>query len=55
MDNQKICKHCGKEVTAVGRTLFCCAKCQSIFYTKKQQQFKINCKHCDLSCLKAIL
>jgi len=34
---QEICKNCGKEVTAIGRKLFCCAECQSNHYNKNQK------------------
>jgi len=30
----KICQYCGKEVTAEGRSKFCCAVCQSSYYNK---------------------
>lgn len=36
MEEIKICKQCGKEITADGRKLFCSEDCQNIFYGKKE-------------------
>ena len=49
----KTCKNCGKEITTEGRALFCCADCQTIFYSKDIKKeikaetlIKRICKYC---------
>ena len=37
MNEIKICSYCGKEIIAEGRSKFCSAECQSVFYSEKNQ------------------